>query len=482
MGRSWRGRRVAAIATDGAAVIAAYAAATATHVSLLEGQSGRRVWLVYPALTAAIAGVTVLLAWLQGLYRRWALEGAYPLYPRLVGTASYGVLGVVMLSYFLGGPPLVSRAWLVTAWAGSVVGLVGTRFLWRQYVRARRADGSLLRRVLIAGANQHGVAVARQLHDRRHGTQVVGFLDDYQRPGTEVLPGLAVVGHPLQAADCARRLGVEQIVIIGGALSWESQRHLAELVTRPDRRIEAWLSPTFYDLLITSTEMTHVGHVPLLFLHPTRLRGLSAWLKGVIDCAVAGALVVALLPAWGWWWVRARRLGVPLFTRQRVLSASGAFELMALSRSLVESPVVARLPAILNVLRREMSLVGPRPIEPAELRSHERWWNSLATMRPGLTGLWRLDTADLTVEERVALDLYYIRNYSLGLDLQILYLTVRGLVGRLRGAAGALARWQPTTPESELQAPRPSRGAPTVAPAVGRRSAVAPAASPERAG
>jgi hypothetical protein len=156
--------------------------------------------------------------------------------------------------------------------------------------------------------------------------------------------------------------------------------------------------------------------------------------------------------------------------RQRVLSASGAFELMGLNGGLARSPVVARLPALFNVLRRDMSLVGPRPIEPGELRSHERWRSSLATMRPGLTGLWRLNTADLSVEERVALDLYYVRNYSLALDVQILYLTARGLAGRLLGAVGVLARWQPetpVTPKSRPEAVEPMAAAPAVSARVG---------------
>lgn len=456
MGAFWRRLRIAVILTDAAAMLAAYGVATVTYLRILEGQSGGRVWPLYPSLAATVAVATVGFAWIQGLYRRWALLGTYPLYPRLAGIATYGVLGVIMLSYFLGGPPFVSRSWLGLAWLGSVVGLIGGRLVWRQYIRRRHAEGRQLRRVLIAGANQHGIAVARQLHDRRHGTEVVGFLDDYQRPGTEIMPGLAVVGHPFNAGECATRLEVEQIVIIGGALSWESQRHLAELVTRPDRRVEAWVSPTFYDLLTTSTEMTHVGHVPLLFLHPTRLRGWGAGVKGMVDWSLALALVVLLAPAWLYWTLKARRLGVRPLDRQRVLSASGAFELMGLNRALVDSPVLARLPALVNVLRRDMSLVGPRPIEPRELRSHERWWTSLATMRPGLTGLWRVNTGEMSVEERVALDLYYIRNYSLSLDFQILYFTLRGLT-RIRRSARALARWHPEeeTP-LEAAAPRPA--------------------------
>ncbi len=465
MGHFWRRIRVAVVISDALAVLAAYGLATAAYLGPLARQLGGHIWPLYPILATAVAFVTVLLAWIQGLYRRWALIGNYPLYPRLMATATYGVIGVIMLSYFLGGPPFVSRAWLVGSWLGSVIGLIGGRLLWRRMIRGRYVEGTLLRRVLIAGANQHGIAVARQLHDRRHGTHVVGFLDDYQRPGTVIADGLAVVGHPFNADECAGRLEVEQIIIIGGALSWESQRHLAELMTRPDRRVEAWISPTFYDLLTTSTEMTHVGHVPLLFLYPTRLRGWGAAMKGIIDWGLAAVLLVLLTPAWAYWWLKARRIGVPLLNYQRVLSAGGAFELMGLNRALVHSPVVARLPALCNVLRREMSLVGPRPIEAAELRSHERWWSSLATMRPGLTGLWRLNAADLSVEERVALDLYYIRNYSLALDVQILYLTMRGLTSRISGTGRTLARWHPERGEVVPDQAVMLNGFPAAAPA-----------------
>ena len=454
MGRVWRRVRIGILATDAVAVLAGYGLATVGHQQLLARQLGGHVWPVYPVLAAAVALITVGLAWGQGLYRRWALLGTYQVYPRLIGTSTYGVFGVVMLSYFLGGPPFVSRSWLVMAWLGSMAGLMVGRLLWRRIIQARLGRGQWLRRVLVAGANQHGIAVARQLRDPRHGTEVVGFLDDYQRPGTVIADGLAVVDHPLRAAAVADRLDVEQIIIIGGALSWESQRHLAELVTRPDRRVEAWVSPTFYDLLTTSTEMTNVGHVPLLYLHPTRLRGWGAGAKGFVDAVVALLLVVALAPAWIYWWLKARARGIPMVDRQRVMSASGAFELMGLHSGLVRSPALARLPALFNVLRREMSLVGPRPIEPRELRTHERWWSSLATMRPGLTGLWRLYTGDLTVEERVALDLYYVRNYSIALDAQILYLTVRGLTGRMLGTVSVLARWHPEHPST------PSEGRP----------------------
>jgi len=110
MGRVWRRVRLGILASDAIAVLAGYALATIAHQQLLARQLGGRVWPVYTILAASIALITVALGWGQGLYRRWALLGTYPVYPRLIGTATYSVVGVVMLSYFLGGPPFVSRS------------------------------------------------------------------------------------------------------------------------------------------------------------------------------------------------------------------------------------------------------------------------------------------------------------------------------------------------------------------------------------
>ena len=141
MGRVWRSVRVGILATDALAVLAGYGLATVAHQQLLARQLGGHVWPVYPVLAASVALVTVMLAWGQGLYRRWALLGTYPLYPRLFGTSTYGVMGVVMLSYFLGGPPFVSRSWLMMAWLGSMAELMGSRLVWRRIIQRQLGRG-----------------------------------------------------------------------------------------------------------------------------------------------------------------------------------------------------------------------------------------------------------------------------------------------------------------------------------------------------
>ena len=453
MGRHWRYLHVGVVVGDVVAVVAAYTIAAGAHFGFGHIRFAGLLWPVYPILAVAVAILTVALASQYGTYRRWALMGGHKVYPLIATVATYGVLAVIVLSYFLGGAPLVSRGWLVTAWLGSVFCLSAGRVFWRRVAMHWRRKGLLVRKVLIAGANQQGIAVAQQLHNPTvHGTLVLGFLDDYQRPGTHIVSGLSVVGHPASVLELGKALGADEVIIIAGALAWESQRLLAEMVTRPDAPIEARISPTFYDLLTTSAELTHIAYVPMLRLEHTRLSGLNSQVKTVMDRAGAFLLLLGLAPLWGYWRVKAWAVGIPMLERRAVLGARGRpFDMVSVDPRLTLSPVLRRLPALWNVFRHDLSFVGPRPIPVEELRAHEPWLTNLFAMQPGLSGVWRLRGRELSVEERVALDLYYIRNYTVTLDLQVLLHTTRELVRRALGRGDDLARWQ--TPVAAGDAP-----------------------------
>ena len=447
MGRYWRRLRVAVIAGDILAVLLAYRSASDLRFGLTRVRLG--LWPVYPVLAAGVALLTVLLGWQHGVYRRWALPGGHRVYPKLVAVATYNLIAVMVLSYLLGGPPLVSRAWLLWSWLVTIVLLSGSRLLCRRLALHWQGRGYLVHNVLIVGANQHGIAVAQQLHNPgMHGRRVVGFLDDYQRPGTEVLPGVPVVGHPSALLEIADDLAAEEVIVVANALSWESQREIAELVTTPGFPLDARISPTFYDLLTTSAELSHVGYVPMLTLQSARLVGPNAVLKGLVDIGVSGLLLVMLAPAFLYWRIKATVRGTPMLRQEAVLGAGGeTFEVVGLYPGLSASPVLGRLPALWNVFCRDLSLVGPRPIRAGELSLHERWLANLFAMRPGLTGLWRVRGSELPTEERVALDLYYIRNYTLSTDGQILLNTFRQLARRFVGREYRLARWLPLEAE-----------------------------------
>lgn len=92
------------------------------------------------------------------------------------------------------------------------------------------------------------------------------------------------------------------------------------------------------------------------------------------------------------------------------------------------------LPQLFNVLKREMSLVGPRMISPLEMKKYDKWDMNLLTVRPGITGLWQVSgRSDVSYAERVRLDMYYIRNWSIWLDLELLLQTIPAVL-RGRGA------------------------------------------------
>lgn len=440
---AWKRLRNGVILGDLAAVLFAY-----TVAAKIRYGSGGILWSgdvlpQFPLLALAIAVIIFALGWHMGLYRATALFGGHRVYPMILTVATYGVISLIILSYFVGGPPLVSRLWLVSSWGLAVLGMSINRLAWRQVALRWRARGDLRRRVLIAGANRHGLAVAQQLKSPAvPEVDVLGFLDDYQRPGTEIAPGLPILGHPGSILEVAKVMNADEVIIIAGALAWESQRNLAELVTRPESPIVAHISPTYYDLLTTSADLSHVAYVPVLTLHRSRLSGMNALVKATMDRSIALLGLLALTPALAWWWTRARLQGRPLLVRDRAFGFGGqVIDVYGIDASLHVSPVFGRLPALLNVLRGELSLVGPRPIRGGEEDRYERWLSNLLTMRPGLTGLWRFRAQNLPIDERVALDLYYIRNYTFALDLQIMLNSARQLTRRFVGVRDELTRW-----------------------------------------
>src|SRR5437773_12336081 len=131
MDRHWRRLRLGVIAGDVLAVIVAYTLAAGAHFGFGYVRLAGRLWPTYPVLSLVVALLTVALGWQYGTYRRWALFGGHRVYPLLATVATYGVLVVIVLSYFMGGPPLVARGWLVAAWVGSIAGLWVARLAWR---------------------------------------------------------------------------------------------------------------------------------------------------------------------------------------------------------------------------------------------------------------------------------------------------------------------------------------------------------------
>lgn len=410
----------------------------------------------------------LLLFVLYRLYdRRFVFVGAQE-YGRIFSACTVGALGIIVIS-FLYETPSIARGWLVLVWALSIVTLCSERFVVRRFVRELHRRGRLTTPTIIVGANEEGTALADQLlADHRSGMKLVGFVasgsgdKDISTGRMPMLGRLEDLPGLLSAWDAA------DIVIATSALSRDE---LLDLYRRfgHDERIELRLSSGLYEFRTTGVRVQEFSAVPLMTLERVRITGADAFLKAMLDYMAAFFGVVALLPALALiaLIVRLDSAG-PIIHRRRVLGRGGSefyafkFRTMIKDRRIRQAPIsfpdrrspdkpthdpritrvgkllrrtsLDELPQLINVLRGEMSLVGPRMISPEEASRYGKWQFNLLTVKPGITGPWQTQgRCTLSYEERVRLSMDYIRNYSIWLDLEILLRTIPSVISG-RGA------------------------------------------------
>lgn len=395
------------------------------------------------------------------LYHPDYLFGGLQEYSGAVNACTAGLVSLVLYSFLDRRVEHdISRGWLAMVWFFSIASVCLTRFSYRRLVYSLRRRGLFVRRALVVGANEEGRAVVAQLHaSPKAGVEVVGFVDPTLSPGAEV-EGLRVLGDPGGLGSLVQRLEVEELIVIPTAL------HREELLDiyrdwGTDERVRICFSSGLYELFTTGVQVRDVGFVPLVSLNRTRITGMDALMKATLDYIGALVGIVLLAPAFLFTALLVRWDSPgPAFHRRRVVGLYGRefdaykFRTMItdadayleahpelkeeweLTGKVQDDPRITRLgrflrrysldelPQLFNVLKGEMSLVGPRMITPAERKHFGRWRHNLLTVKPGLTGLWQVSgRSDLSYQERVRLDMRYIRNYTIWMDLKLMFNT-----------------------------------------------------------
>jgi lipopolysaccharide/colanic/teichoic acid biosynthesis glycosyltransferase len=396
---------------------------------------------------------------LVGLYKRDNLLGGLIEYQQIVWACTTGVVAIIVLSFFWRDFSHFSRGWLAAAWFLACSLVTAERFLVRRCAYFGRRRGWLTSRVLIVGANDQGVAMAAQwLTSPTSGMQVIGFLDDFKPLGLSVINGLRVLGRPTALEQIARRTDAQEVIVVPTAVAWETFEKLVATAGRAPYVMR--FSPGFYEVLTTGVAVTNKTFVPLFTVNDTRLVGIEATFKAAFDYGLGFVAFFYTLPLYG---LIASGLKVgqpqmPVLVHLPTVGVHGTIFSMYKFRSLPKSanaslPAPSRLeyllyctgldklPQLLNVLRGEMSLVGPRPriiddgaVDPRSLRN-------LQTVKPGITGAWAsLKTRQVSEADEIANELRYVRNWTLSLDVQILFQSVRAWIysgfwpGRVRDA------------------------------------------------
>jgi exopolysaccharide biosynthesis polyprenyl glycosylphosphotransferase len=417
----------------------------------------------------AVAAWLALLA-IYGLYERRHLFTGFQEYVRIANASTAGVLVLVFIS-FLAKDLVISRGWLVLTWVMTIAFVGGLRFIVRRVLRELRLRGAFTSPILIVGANDEGVALAEQfLADPASGARVLGFLDSALPIGTPVLGNLEVLGTPNNPIDVIHRHGARELVVASTALSREELLELYRSIGQDDS-VQLRLSSGLFEILTTGVEVQELSFVPLITPSRVRITGADALLKMAVDYTLAISALVVLAPVLLLVGLLVKLdSGGPILHRRRVLGVSGkafdAFKFRTMVHNadevlardtqlraafehgykLKRDPRITRvgqflrktsldeLPQLLNVLRGEMSLVGPRMIAPDESVRYGKWQLNLLTVKPGITGPWQVQgRSELPYDQRVHLSMQYIRNHTIWLDLAILLRTVV-IVLRGRGA------------------------------------------------
>ena len=338
------------------------------------------------------------------------------------------------------------------------------RVLARLYFRSRRESTSVSRRVLIVGSGPLGQSVGIKIRGSlRDNTVLVGFVDNENTFGNQAR-ALGTIAELKMVLD---RHDVTDVVI---ALPYSAYHQMTEIVAcLDDQSVGVWVALGFFDLALYRTDIEDFVGIPMLDLRASAIDDYQRMMKRAFDVGFGLLALVPALPIMGL--VALLILledGAPVLFRQKRVGENGRIFEMLKFRTMVKNaeemrsqverldehgnlihktkddPRVTRtgrflrrfsldeLPQLFNILAGSMSLVGPRPEMPYLVEKYQPWQRKRFAVPPGLTGWWQVNgRSDKPMHLHTEDDLFYIQNYSIWLDLQILVRTIWVvLVGR----------------------------------------------------
>lgn len=428
-----------------------------------------------PALNSFEFSILILPVWLVifaavGLYSRANLLGGIREYSLVFNAATLGMFVNICAGFLFPDNLILARGWVILAWLFSFLSISMGRFLIRRAIYRLRMEGLFQSDTLIVGSNTEACLVAEQLmNSKSSGLRVTGYVrcEDCSK---QMIETLSCLGHFEDLDLIIRKHNIRTIILISSALS---QDQVISIFRKfgTSKNIDLRLSSGLYEIITTGLQVKEDGMVPLVVINKVRLTGVDQVLKTILDyCLVIPAVIllspVFLLVAIA---IKLDSPGPVIYLR-RVMGVNGkqfnAFKFRTMRQDsdeilaanpewmeeykanfkLKDDPRITRLgkflrktsidelPQLVNVLRNEMSLVGPRMICPDELEKYNQWDINLLTVKPGLSGLWQVrGRSDVSYEERVRLDMFYIRNWNFWMDLQIILQTIPSILFR-RGA------------------------------------------------
>ena len=392
--------------------------------------------------------------------RTW-LEEVYT----IASATTVGVVVLILLNLAFGQLSYSRLIFLYTAVLVTLLLGISRAVVYavRGYLRNR---GVGLERVVLVGVGDVGLMVMRTIAARPSlGYQLVGFLDDNPEKNRTDIGRFQALGPLNNFTAILQNHAIDTAII---CLPWKSHRAVAQLLYMCEQRgIKAQIVPNFFQLTKNQMQVERLDGIPLITTRSVSIAGWNFFVKRVLDVMLATVMLIVGLPfaALIALAVRFSSPG-PVFYSQTRIGRNGQPFKIHKFRSMnadaeeqlddiadlneASGPLfkmrddprrtplgrflrrfsLDEIPNLVNVLRGEMSLVGPRPNVPEEVAQYKDWHRKRLSVSPGMTGLWQVSgRSDLTFDEMVLLDIYYAENWSLTLDLGIMLRTLPKVLG-----------------------------------------------------
>ncbi|HET7482186.1 MAG TPA: sugar transferase [Actinomycetota bacterium] len=418
--------------------------------------------LDYALITAIAVPVAIVLFFFYGLYEPRQVLGPVDEFKQVF----HGVVaGVVLL--FLSDSAFnlqLSRAWAFIVLLDGMVIVGGERLAVRKVLHFMRRRGGDVTRTIVLGANHEATTMVRTLEREKYlGYDIIGFVDDALPTGHELPGGGQIIGS---TPDLKRLIDENHIgLVLVAATAFEAARLNRLFWELQGMDVDLQVTSGTLDLMASRMIVQSVAGVPLLYVRRTGMDKLQRTMKRTLDIvgSAGGLLLLSPFLLAMALWIKKDSEGPVFFKQVRVGRDGRHFtcwkfrtmvkdaeekraELEHLSEGpgllfkLKEDPRVTgagktlrrysldELPQLWNVLRGDMSLVGPRPALPAEVEQYDDWVRNRLLVKPGMTGLWQVSgRTETTFADYVRFDLFYIQNWSLSLDLWVLWRTLRAV-------------------------------------------------------
>lgn len=411
---------------------------------------------LYFQLSLLFLPVWLLAIAAEGGYNRRYLFIGSEEYRRLFHATAFAALGSTLITFLLKID--LSRGWMGLSWLFALIFLLLERYLYRRWRHFQNQRHPPRHKILIVGSNKEAAEVSKIINQASYlGSEVVGALNGIGRSAKD----LEVIGHVRDLKAKVAQVNPEAVVVIPSALGSKAFSVYSQL---KDLNCSVYITPSLKDVVSSRVSIQPIGELPLIKVEKVTIDGLKGFLKRLFDLTVASVLTLLLLP---FFLVIAVAIKLnspgPVFFKQTRVGKNGRHFTCLKFRSMVvnaeaklkelkklneakghifkikNDPRITKvgrwlrrysldeLPQLFNVIKGEMSLVGPRPPLPSEVANYNEWEQQRLAVKPGMTGYWQIygrakDIFDF--EEVVKMDLFYIENWSLTLDLYILWRTL----------------------------------------------------------